>query len=215
MLPYLVALVAVLSIFASLYKDRKVESNTPQVIKALRINYVFQFLVVALASYTAVDAGRTEERHRHATLAASAAAAGASHIPTILDLYVLKLLPASSAIRNYDRLKAALSQLPPGTADVLRPHLGPVMDGSREDGVKAFNDMQKIARVVLSESVQYGSRYPHEMSNWAARTLELREDELGVLLSDTDKAREYARLIGLATGITYSEFHQAIKQIEE
>jgi hypothetical protein len=217
MLTYIVAFASFLALMVSLYKDRKLEPDTPEVKRALRIHHLAQLLLVGLALWAAIDSDNSNKQHRLALLDAEAATAASRHSTAILDIYFLELLPAGTFIRNHDRYQASLINVPPEMREKLdwRHHVTQGIEDQRIAGLRSFEKLQSIARAVLNEQGQYGERYPNALTKWAARTVEVQETELGDLLSNSDSGEAYARLVGEATGVPRAKYREAVKKLEE
>lgn len=216
-LPYIVATASILALSVSLYKDRKLEPDTPDVKRALRIHHLAQALLVGLALWAAVDSDNSAKQQRIAMLDAEATAAASKHATAILDTYIFGLLPENMVIRDHDRYEASLEQVPAelrGGFD-WKNHVSPELEAERVAGLRSFEKLQSIAREVQIERLQYGDRYPDAMAKWAGRTLELKENALGELLSDSATGETYAQLVGQATGVSIAKHREAIKRIEE
>ncbi len=217
MLPYIVTAASLLALVVSLYKDRKLEPNTPEVKRALRAHHVAQALLVVLALWAAIDSDNSTKRYRLAVLDAEAAAAASQHVTTIMDIYYLELLPAGTLIRNRDRYQAALRDMP---TEARKNHewsrqVSPATAEQLNSSLRSFEKLQSLARKVLNERVQYAERYPDALVKWAARTLTVEETDLGDLLSNSETGQAYAQLVAQATGVSRASYRDAVKRLEE
>lgn len=216
MLPYIVTAVAFLALVLSLYKELLLAPKKRSVFKAISLHHVGQFAAVAMSLWVAVDYDQESKRLRIAHLDATGTAAAAKHAVPILDIYFLRLLPAASTLKNYSAFSAALA----GThlekkGDYILQRAAPQLAQQRESAVSAFSDLQRIARSILAESVVYGARYPSASVIWATRTLELKENDLPMLLGQTSMAREYAELTGNSIGFSTGAAREALSKIEQ
>lgn len=216
MLPFIVAFASLVTLLASLYKERKLAPDTTEVKYALRIHHLAQLSLLVLALWAAIDTGNSNRQYRAALLDSEAALAAARHTTAIMDTYILKLLPAATVIRNHERCQASLNHLPPAMREKLdwRHHVTQNMADERNAGLDSFDKRQSIAREVLNEQLLYGERYPDTLTRWAERTLEVRETDLGELLSDSESGRAYAQLMGQATGAAIANYRVSVKKRE-
>lgn len=108
-----------------------------------------------------------ERRHRLAVLDVAAAEEAARHGTFILDTYFRELLPAGSAIIQYESVAAeidkaaARNQVFKMVPKTLVRICG---DNSMRSG--DLEKLQTIAREILNESLQHGGRYPLELLEW-------------------------------------------------
>lgn len=119
MLPFIVAFASLVTLLASLYKERKLAPDTTEVKYALRIHHLAQLSLLVLALWAAIDTGNSNRQYRAALLDSEAALAAARHTTAIMDTYILKLLPAATVIRNHERCQASLNHLPPAMREKL------------------------------------------------------------------------------------------------
>lgn len=217
MLPYIVAIASIVALAASLYKDREIEDDTSEIKRALRVHHVAQFLLVCLALWSAIDSDSSARKYRIAQLDANASGAAARHTTSIIETYLLELLPAGTVIRNRERYQASLIKLPPELREKYnwKSRVSSELEADWLAGIRAFEKLQTIAREVLNEKVQYGERYPEAITKWAERTLEIKESELGDLLSNSPNGIAYAQFVSQATGVPRAKYLEATKRLEE
>jgi hypothetical protein len=215
MLPYLVFGIGVIALALSLHKERVAAPNQHSVLRAVRLHHGAQLLAVLLSLWVAVDAERESKRLREAQLDTAATAAAAKYAVPIMDLYFLNLLPAGSTLKNYGSLEAALSGTHlAGKADFIVERASPMFSQQRAAAVQAFNELQRIARTVLTDSTIYGQRYPSTCVKWAGRTLELNQGDLATLFVEGEPARAYAELVGQCVRFSTGAARDAVARQE-
>lgn len=217
MLSIIVFIFAIAALFASLYKDRRIESSEPSVIKALRIHHFAQGVLAVLAFCSVLNTNYSEKKLRIAQLEANAAISAANHFIPIYDQYFLELLPSAVALNNYFKYKNDMSNQPPEVTQHFDWNrvASVSLQSQRDNGLKAFAELQKIARTVLSEQAIYGERYPKVLVNWAKKTLELKEEQLPLILSTSSEAAAYAELTGRGVGFSVASAQKALKKLEK
>lgn len=216
MLPSIVAFASIVTLLASLYKERKLAPGTTEVKRALRIHHLAQSLIIVLALWAAIDTSNSNRQYKAALLDSEAALAAAHHTTAIVDTYIMKLLPAATAIRNYERYQASLSHIPPAMREKLdwRHHVTHDVEEERRAGLDSFERLQSIAREILNERLLYGERYPDTLTRWAERTLDVRKTDLAELLSDSETGHAYAQLTGQATGAAIANYRISVNRRE-
>jgi hypothetical protein len=216
MLSYAAATISIIALLTALHKDRKLSPDTITAKRALRINTVAQIMVAIVALLAAISSSNEASRTQTARLDLDATSAASRHATAILDTYFLKMRPAAFAIQERDRYEASLTNLPAEVRDSFDwSRAAPGLEIQREAGLRAFEDLQTIARQIIGERVQYGERYPDALAKWAEQTLELKPADLTNLLSDSDVAQAYAHLTGQATFDSLAKYNSVAKRITE
>ena len=214
MLPYLVTVIAISGLFASLHKERVSMPNQWRVVRAIRLHHLLQFGVVLLSLWAAVVADREAKALRETKLDAAVTVAASRHAVPILDLYFLKLLPAASTFKNAASFEAALSGTHIyGQRSLVLERAAPGFARQYEASIAAFTELQHIARTVVAESSVYGHRYPRGLTAWAERTLELKASDLPALTGNTDMGRAYAELTGGSIGFSMGAAREANERV--
>jgi len=213
----IVFLGAIAALLASLYKDRRIESSNPTVVRALRIHHLAQGVLAALALWNAIDSEYSAKKLRIAQIEVNATISAAKYFIPIYDQYFLGLIPSAVVLNNYFKYKTDLSELSPEVAQHFDWNrvASTSLQNERDKGLKAFAELQRIARTVLSEQMIYGEHYPKALVNWANRTLELKEDQLPLILSNSSEAMAYAELTGRGVGLSVGSAQAALKKLEK
>ncbi len=217
MLSIIIFICAIAALLASLYKDLRIERSEPSVIKALHIHHFAQGVLVILAFCSVLSSNHSEKELRIAQLEANAAISAAKHFLPIYDQYFLELLPSAVALNNYFRYKKVMNTQPPEVAQCFDWNrvASVSLKNQRDNGLKAFAELQKIARAVLSEQAIYGEQYPKALVNWAMKTIELKEEQLPLILSTSSEAVAYAELTGRGVGFSVASAQNALKKLEK
>ncbi len=217
MTPFLLFGIAVLALLASLYKDRQIERKDAGVVRGLRIHHFLQFAVAVGACYAAWQSDRDSSELRSASVRAQAAIAASTHSAAIMDQVFLELLPTANAVKSYIAHKAALhsKEIPDLPNFQWTRIASPDLVQERDRGLKALAELQRIARLVLTEQMTYGTAYPSALTEWANQTLLLKEDDLPELFSNSQKATNYGRLLGNAVKVTAESANAAFTRIQQ
>lgn len=217
MIPIVVFLGAIAALFASLYKDRRIEGSNPTVIRAIKIHHLAQGVLAVLALWNALDSEHAAEERRISQLEANATISASKYFIPIYDNYFLGLIPSAVVLNNYLKYKNELSSLTPEVAQRFDWNrvASTSLQNQRDNGLKAFAELQRIARTILSEQMIYGERYPKALVNWANRTLEIKEDQLPLILSTSSEAMAYAELTGRGVGFSIGAAQAALKKLEK
>lgn len=207
--------ISLLSLAASLYKDRKTEESTQSVKNALRISYVFQIAVLLIGTYISAQSDSDAKALRIAQNEKEVLVAVLHFQLPALDNY-FALVKNSSSIKNYVEYSQSFNQIPAKLEKLSWESIATSHQISERDAAKyAFAELQRISRELLMLQSQYGDRIPLPVNEWASLTIKLQFEQLPQLLRNTPEGLQYANLLGRAFGVSSGKLQSTLVQIEE
>lgn len=215
MLTWILLFASIAALVASLYKDRKIEADTPTVKRALRINIAVQVVVAVLATYNVVQTERDARELRVAQNDKEILVEVSRLQIPILDNYSV-LMQTASAVRNYSEYQRAFEQLPPQLQfrpwEIVAP---PTQVGERDAARAAFGDLQRMSREVLALQLRYGERVPGAIAEWAAITSALKFEQIPIYARATPEGLQYVSLLGNGIGVSVAKLQAALRRLEQ
>lgn len=194
------AISAILACFASLHKDRIKDGHNPRVLRAIRISAVASCVVVAVAVLNQYHARLQASTLRAAQLQLTVLTRLSDYRIEILDEFswlVMHSLTTNSYL-DYEAVRASSATVPAWEKVVS--------DVTRLELIKskaAFDQLQKISRIILMDASTYPSMMPKPLVEWANVTLALKFSDLPRFIDSyhpTPESIDYANLTGQAVG---------------